>query len=86
MQQQQEDQRRSAAARRMREARERRLLGYRCVAIELHDRDIAGLVRAGLLAAAEQNNREAVARAMGEALDALPRADGATVFPMRPSN
>jgi hypothetical protein len=73
----------SPSARRMRETRERRREGYTCVTVELHQRDITGLVRAGWLADGDAVNRTAVARAIGVMLDQCPVEEGATKFPTR---
>jgi hypothetical protein len=55
---------RGGAAERMRRSRQRRRNGLRCYRLELHDRDIEGLVRRGLLLASEQTNRNAIIKAM----------------------
>ena len=73
----------SPSARRMRETGERRREGYTCVTVELHQRDITGLMRAGWLADGDAENRAAVARAMGAMLDQWPVESEATKFPMR---
>jgi hypothetical protein len=48
----------------MRRSRQRRPYGLRCYRLELHDSDIEGLVRRGLLVASEQTNRNAIIKAM----------------------
>ena len=55
---------RGGAAERMRRSRKRRRNGFRCYRLELHDREIEGLVRRGLLPASEQTNRNAIIKAM----------------------
>ena len=55
---------RGGAAERMRRSRQRRRNGLRCYRLELHDREIAALVRRGLLLASEQTNRNAIIKAM----------------------
>jgi hypothetical protein len=55
---------RGGAAERMRRSRQRRRNGLRCYRLEVHDRDIEGLVRRGLLPASEQTNRNAIIKAM----------------------
>ena len=55
---------REGAAERMRRSRQRRRNGFLCYRLELHDREIEGLVRRGLLLASEQTNRNAIMKAM----------------------
>jgi hypothetical protein len=55
---------RGGAAERMRRSRQRRRNGFRCYRLELHDREIEGIVRRGLLLASEQTNRNAIMKAM----------------------
>jgi hypothetical protein len=57
------------AALRMRVSRQRRQEGYRVVPLEVHDREVEGLVRCGLLAEECRADREAIARAFGVLLD-----------------
>jgi hypothetical protein len=59
------------AALRMRVSRQRRQEGYRVMRLEVHDREIEGLVRCGLLAEDCRTDREAIARAFGALLDRM---------------
>ena len=54
----------SPAALRMRRSRARRRKGLRCLTIELHETEIAALVRKGYLASEEQHDRCAVTEAL----------------------
>src|SRR5258707_534652 len=60
---------RSAAAERMRLHRERRRNGMRCLTIELHETEIDGLIRRGLLRADMRNDPSAVSDALYAFLD-----------------
>ena len=60
---------RSAAAERMRQHRERRRQGLRCLMIELHVTEIEALVGMGLLKADMRNDPEAVSVALYEHLN-----------------
>jgi hypothetical protein len=42
------------------------------VPLEVHDREVEGLVRCGLLAEVDRGDREAIARAFGALLDRMP--------------
>jgi hypothetical protein len=64
----------SATARRMRDVRERRRLGLRCVTIEVSDAEVQALVDAGFLPSAGRNDRTALAVVMGTLLDRVPLA------------
>jgi hypothetical protein len=66
---------RSAAAERMRQHRERRRQGLRCLMIELHVTEIEALVAMGLLEAELRDDSEAVSVALYEHLS---RTLGAT--------
>jgi hypothetical protein len=66
---------RSAAAERMRQHRERRRQGLRCLMIELHVTEIEALVGKGLLKAEMRDDLEAVSVALYEHLN---RTLGAT--------
>jgi hypothetical protein len=66
---------RSAAAERMRQHRERRRQGLRCLMIELHVTEIEALVGMGLLKAELREDAEAVSVALYEHLN---RTLGAT--------
>ena len=66
---------RSAAAERMRQHRERRRQGLRCLMIELHVTEIEALVRMGLLNPELRDDLEAVSVALYEHLN---RTLGAT--------
>lgn len=59
----------SAAARRMRRHRERRRKGMRSLTIELHEAEVAGLIRRGLLKADTCNRRNDVMLALYAFLD-----------------
>jgi hypothetical protein len=48
----------------MRRSRHRRRNGLRCYRLELHDRDIRGLVHRGLLLASEKNDPKAIIKAL----------------------
>jgi hypothetical protein len=60
---------RSAAAERMRLHRERRRNGMRCLTIELHETEIDGLIRRGLLKPETRNDASAVSDALYAFLD-----------------
>ena len=70
--------RRSAVAERVALARERRRRGYRCATVEVSTAEIDALVRVGLLPEAERNNRVALERALGNALDLMGFAETVT--------
>jgi hypothetical protein len=59
----------SAAAQRMRRHRERRREGLQCITVELRETEIDALVRKGLLAADQRNERDAILEALYEFLD-----------------
>ena len=70
----------------MRGTRARQRDGFRVVPFEVHDREIAGLIKAGWLAEANRGNREAIARAIGTMFGQLYGASGeVATFPARPS-
>jgi hypothetical protein len=54
----------SAAAKRMRDHRERRRKGHRCVTIELRETEIDLLIRRGLMKADARNDRYAICNAL----------------------
>jgi hypothetical protein len=60
---------RSPAAERMRQHRERRRQGLRCLLIEISEAEIEGLIRNGLLKAEMRNDVYAVSWAVYEHLD-----------------
>ena len=60
---------RSPAAERMRQHRERRRQGLRCLLIEISEAEIEGLIREGLLTAELRNNVYAVSWALYDHLD-----------------
>jgi len=60
---------RRTAAERMRRCRARRRAGYRCVTVEIHDTEIDGLVRHGLLRVDERNDPDAILAAVYEHLE-----------------
>ena len=60
---------RSPAAERMRQHRERRRQGLRCLLIEISETEIEGLIRKGLLPAEMRNDVGAVMSALYEHLD-----------------
>ena len=60
---------RSRGAERMRRSRKRRKDGLRCLTIEIRDTEIDALVRRGLLAPADRNNRRTIMRALYAFLD-----------------
>ena len=62
---------RSPAAERMRQHRERRRQGLRCLTIELHEAEVDVFVDHGLLKAEMRDNPEAVRVAVYDALAAL---------------
>ena len=62
------------AAERMRLSRLRRRDGMRCVPFEVRDSEIAALVQYGLLNPAERDNRQAIAAALGNLLERIPRS------------
>jgi hypothetical protein len=57
------------AAERMRRSRDRRKHGMRCFTLELRDAEISALVRRGLIAPDQRNDRRSIIRAMYEFLD-----------------
>lgn len=59
----------SAGAVRMALSRERRRLGFRCIWLDVHDDNVAALVRRGLLSSTERDD-QAIADALGRFLDA----------------
>jgi len=67
---------RSSAAERMRRHRERRLLGFRCVTLQVRDREIDTLIQRGLLRPEMRNDvheiREALYTHLDRTLGALP--------------
>jgi hypothetical protein len=63
---------RSSAAARMRLSRLRRRDSMRCIPFEVRDAEIEALVNYGLLDRADRNNREAIARALGNLIDRIP--------------
>jgi hypothetical protein len=67
----------SAAAKRMRLHRERRRQGLRCLTIELRETDVAELIKRGFLRSEDQNEAEAVRKALYLFLD---RAVEATLW------
>jgi len=64
--------RRTSAAERMRRSRERRRNGLRLVPVDVHDHEVAALVRLGFLSATEQGNPDAIGDALGRFLDGIP--------------
>jgi hypothetical protein len=62
----------TTAAERMRLSRLRRRDGMRVVPFEVRDAEIEGLVTHGLLDPARRNDREAIARALGNLIDRIP--------------
>ena len=60
------------AAERMRLSRLRRRDGMRVVPFEVRDAEIEGLVTHGLLDPSCRNDREAIARALGNLIDRIP--------------
>jgi hypothetical protein len=60
------------AAERMRVTRLRRRDGMRVIPFEIRDSEIEGLVKRGLLDPVARNERSAIARALGNLLDAVP--------------
>jgi hypothetical protein len=62
---------RGAATERMRRCRARRRAGYRCVTVEIHDTEIDGLVRHGLLRVDDRNNPDAILAAVYEHFEPL---------------
>ena len=66
----------SEAANRMRLHRERRRAGFRCVIVELHETEIGGLIRRGLLKPETRNDPSAI---RGALYDFLDRTLGATL-------
>jgi hypothetical protein len=67
----------SAAAKRMRLHRERRRQGLRCLTIELRETDVSELIKRGLLRSEDQEEPEAVRKALYLFLD---RAAEATLW------
>jgi hypothetical protein len=65
------DAQRRAGAERMRATRERRRKGLRIVLFAVRDTEIEALVRHGLLAHADRNDRSAIAVALGRLLDRM---------------
>lgn len=59
----------SDAAERMRRTRDRARRGMRLVSLEVHDTEVAELVRRGLMKAEDQGDPDAVAEALGRLLD-----------------
>ncbi len=57
------------SAERMRTLRERRRHGLRCVTVELYDREVASLVRRGLLLARDAGDRNAIRNALYRLLE-----------------
>jgi hypothetical protein len=55
---------RSRPAERMRLHRQRRRRGLRCLTIELHEKEIDGLIRRGLLQQETRNNANAILEAL----------------------
>jgi hypothetical protein len=60
------------ASERMRLSRLRRRDGMRVIRFEICDAEIKGLVTHGLLDPARRNDREAIARALGNLIDRIP--------------
>jgi hypothetical protein len=60
---------RGAAAERMRRCRARRRAGYRCLTVEIHDTEIDGLVRHGLLRVDDRKDPDAILAAVYEHLE-----------------
>jgi len=60
---------RGAAAERMRRCRARRRAGYRCFTVEIHDTEIDGLVRHGLLRVDDCSDPDAILAAIYEHLE-----------------
>jgi hypothetical protein len=60
---------RSAAAERLRRHRERRSLGLRCLTIQLHETEIAALIREGFLKIETRNDPDAICAALYELFD-----------------
>jgi hypothetical protein len=56
----------------MRLSRLRRRDGMRVIPFEVRDAEIEGLVTHGLLDPARRNDREAIARALGNLIDRIP--------------
>ena len=65
------DAQRRAGAERMRATRERRRKGLRIVPFAIRDTEIEALVRRGLLAQKDRDDRHAVAFALGRLLDRM---------------
>jgi hypothetical protein len=61
-----------SAAERMRLSRLRRRDGMRCIQFEVRDAEIEALVTHGLLVPVDRNNRNAIARALGNLIDRIP--------------
>jgi hypothetical protein len=59
----------SAAAKRMRLHRERRRRGLRCLTIELRETDVSELIKRGCLRSEDQNEPEALRKALYLSLD-----------------
>jgi hypothetical protein len=57
----------------MRELRDRRRRGFRCVTVEIGGDDIAGLISRGLLDRLQKDDADAVTAALHEWLDGLAR-------------
>jgi hypothetical protein len=66
-----------SAAERVRKLRDRRKNGFRCFTLELHTKDLDGLVRGGFLSGAERGDPEAVKASIYSFLD--------SVFPYPPT-
>ena len=67
----------SSSADRMRQSRQRRRDGFvGVISVELRQREVAALIARGLLAAADCNDRGAIADALGRLLDVVLRKVG----------
>jgi hypothetical protein len=64
----------ASAAERMQLSRQRRRDRLRVIPLELRDVEVEALVRHGLLATDRRDDRKAVAVAMGQLLDRIPRS------------
>ena len=60
----------SAGAQRMRQHRLRRQNGLRCVVVQVRQAEVSELTRLGLLPAEQQTDRNAIAKALHQFLDA----------------
>jgi hypothetical protein len=63
----------NTGAKRMQEVRLRRRLGLRCYTVELHESEVAALVRQGYLSPERQADRDAVLQALHAFIEAQLR-------------